>query len=167
MQPPSANPHRLYLIRTLKVLGLAGAAVALFPFLGALTTGGGGEAPADPGVSLADLAPGAVRELQWRGRPVLVYRHQAGDLVPPREGLHPDYVVLSAVEGLRGCRVRHVPAGAADAPAPGWRGGFVEPCFGARYDLSGRKAADSGRPGQGDLTIPPHRIAAGSTLLPE
>jgi ubiquinol-cytochrome c reductase iron-sulfur subunit len=158
---------RLYLTRFLKVAGLAGLLAATVPFLGALPDLQPAPGEGETGIDLGDLPPGGVREMVWRGRPVLVYRRQAGEAPSPRPGLHPELVVLSPLEGLRGCRVRHVPAGAADAPVAGWEGGFVEPCFGARFDLSGRRDPASGRADQGDLPIPPHRIAGGTHLVGE
>lgn len=113
-------------------------------------TGGPGEGLVI--LSLADIAPDTVREVEWRGRPLWIYRAPAGVAV-----FHP-------FESVRGCKVHHLPAGAAGTPA-GWNGGFGEPCFGALFDAAGRRLPGTGDPRQGNLEGPPHRVDAGGRLV--
>ena len=175
------------LVRTMKVLALIGLAFMAFPFLSLLFSGsdqGQNGRPSDAlTVDLTDLAPGEIRKVQWRGRPVWIYRRTASDLAGIQEldrelrdphsasseqpvdarnafrSLRREYFVFIPLETSRNCRVR--PAGPEEyisTEQVRWRGGFVEACHLARFDPAGRVYRDFGIPQQRNLSVPPHRF---------
>ena len=117
--------------------------------------------------SWAGMRPGEYRTLAWpNGRLIGVYRRReqemarlvqqmadnqgesaamprAGVLSPVWRSRHPEIFVFFPYESRRGCRV-----------SPGNDvGTFAEPCFGARFDSTGRRLTGTGE-GQQDLGIP-------------
>ncbi|MDZ7750344.1 MAG: hypothetical protein U5S82_01500 [Gammaproteobacteria bacterium] len=154
---PTLSRRRL-LSRALKLLALGGVLAFMVPlagFLGDTLAPAAGTDGTGHGVIIipvAELVPGTVREVRWRGRPLWIHRAAGGVAV-----FHP-------FESVRGCKVHHLPAAAPGTPA-GWSGGFGEPCFGALFDAAGRRLPGTGDPRQGDLEGPRHHVDAGGRLV--
>lgn len=119
-------------------------------------------------VSLADVAPGEIFEVEWRGRPVFV-RHRtsaeiARERAVPLAGLRdpePDearvqraeWVVVEGSCTHGGC----IPTGPL-----GDFGGWYCLCHGSQFDTAGRVRAG---PARENLKIPPYRFTGKQTLL--
>jgi ubiquinol-cytochrome c reductase iron-sulfur subunit len=137
-------------------------------------------------VHLDDLGPGAIKTVEWRGRPVFVLRRsppmldQLGQhdelLADPRSrrseqpdaarnparSLRTDIVVLEAVCTHLGCVPTFRPEpGAADIGSD-WPGGFFCPCHGSRFDLAGRVFKNV--PAPTNLGVPPHEYLSDARL---
>lgn len=182
------DPSRRLWLATTSITGGAGLVATAVPFVSSLAPSERARALGAPvEVGVQDLAPGSIRTIEWRGKPVFVLRRtsqmvaslQAHDalLADPasRRSLQPEYaanaarsirpelVVLEAVCTHLGCIPVYRPEpGAADIGAA-WPGGFYCPCHGSKFDLAGRVFKNV--PAPTNLTVPPHRFPSETTLL--
>jgi len=138
---------------------------------------------------ISDIAPGAVKTIEWRGKPVWVMRRtpemlasltaQDSQLVDPasnvksqqpayaqnaHRSIKPEYLVAVGICTHLGCSPNAVAAGSAN-PSVGadWKGGFFCPCHGSTFDLAGRVFKN--KPAPSNLEIPPHKYLAEGRLL--
>ncbi|MDJ0862694.1 MAG: ubiquinol-cytochrome c reductase iron-sulfur subunit [Gammaproteobacteria bacterium] len=187
------SSRRLNLVRVTKLLSLAAIALLMIPFVGSLFAPEDSDADnqnsAGMVVDLQSLAPGEIRQLAWKGKPVWVYHRTSDDIAvlpqlsreladpdsrqseqPPRmsgpwRSEKPEYFVFIPLETRRNCRVHLLPAGEAGAvEGRPWHGGFAEACYGARFDLAGRLYAATGSKDQRNLPVPPHRFIGRTEL---
>lgn len=139
-------------------------------------------------VDISDLAPGAVKTVEWRGKPVWILRRTAemvaglavleDRLVDPHSlrdqqpenarNLHrsikEEILVTVGVCTHLGCSPNLVPSGTLN-PSVGedWAGGFFCPCHGSTFDLAGRVFKN--KPAPTNLEVPPHNYLSDSKLL--
>ena len=188
-----ATHRRQNLERAAKLLFLVALGFLVVPFLASFFPAvdeSEGESTR-PGllVDLADLAPGAVRQVVWMGYPVWIYRRtrrdvegvlslaqeladlhsvfsvQPAEMRNPLRSLRPEYFVFVPLETKRSCQVHHVTSDEQFGNArQAWYGGFTEPCYGARFDLAGRIYRDTGTGEQRNLTIPPYRFVSDTQI---
>ena len=184
---PSAERRQLVLLTAATgCVAAAGVAVPLVSSLApserARAMGAGVE------VDISDLAPGGVKTVEWRGKPVWIMRRtpemlaalpqQDAALADPgsRKGPHPasarnphrflrpgGFVPVGIGTHL-GCSPTAVPAGTSN-PSVGdqWQGGFFCPCHGSTFDLAGRVFKN--KPAPTNLEVPPHRYVSDTRLL--
>jgi ubiquinol-cytochrome c reductase iron-sulfur subunit len=139
-------------------------------------------------VDIGDIAPGGVKTVEWRGKPVWIVRrtpemlaalqgHDA-ELVDPlsRQDQQPPYAA-NAARAIRedvfvavgicthlGCSPTEVPRGSANPSVPAdWPGGFFCPCHGSTFDGAGRVYKN--KPAPTNLEIPPYRFAGPTRLV--
>ncbi len=190
------SDRRTLLARLTKVLVAFGLAFLAVPFISYVFTvvDGSGRVSqeAELVVSVADLAPGQLKAVQWREWPVWVYRRTDTDLSalgrlreelrdPGSEvsdqpaaaqnwtrSLVPRYFVFIPRETSRNCQVRLLDPGELDTPAMDGAL-FIEPCYRAHFDPAGRIFRNSGNDRQRNLRVPPHRFTDSTTLalMPE
>lgn len=138
---------------------------------------------------ISDIAPGAVKTVEWRGKPVWVMRRtpemlaslttQNSQLVDPasavqsqqpayaqntHRSIHPEYFVAVGICTHLGCSPNAVAEGSAN-PSVGldWKGGFFCPCHGSTFDLAGRVFKN--KPAPTNLEVPPHKYLSEGKLL--
>jgi ubiquinol-cytochrome c reductase iron-sulfur subunit len=138
---------------------------------------------------ISDLAPGAMKTVEWRGKPVWLLRRTAetlsdlatlnSRLVDPdskvmsqqpayaqniTRSIKPEYLVAVGICTHLGCSPGAVPKGTAN-PSVGddWKGGFFCPCHGSTFDSAGRVFKN--KPAPTNLEIPPHRYLSDGRLL--
>ena len=137
---------------------------------------------------IGDLAPGAVKTVEWRGKPVWIMRRTSemvaglaaleSKLVDPQSlrdqqpeyarNLHrsikEDILVTVGICTHLGCSPNVVPTGTLN-PSVGedWAGGFFCPCHGSTFDLAGRVFKN--KPAPTNLEVPPHTYISDSKLL--
>jgi hypothetical protein len=138
--------QRRHLIGVLKLLFIVGGILLLLPMListGLFKT----TSPDKPGivVSVADVKPGQYRQVEYAGREIWVYRwteqeQQARQVTDPGQA----WSVLIPYEPYRQCRVHLVEKKVSPVR-------FVEPCFQAGFDVTGRRLKDTGVAQQQDL----------------
>jgi ubiquinol-cytochrome c reductase iron-sulfur subunit len=139
-------------------------------------------------VDIAGLAPGDVKTVEWRGKPVWVMRRtpqmlaalQGHDtqLVDPQSmapqqpvyaqnvarSIRDDLFVAIGICTHLGCSPTEVPQGSANPSLPAdWPGGFFCPCHGSTFDGAGR--AYKNKPAPTNLEVPPHRYVGATRLL--
>jgi len=180
--------RRSWLIATGAAGGAAAIATAV-PFVSSLAPSERAKAlGAAVEVDIADLAPGAMKTVEWRGKPVWVVRRTAEMLaaLPGQESrladpqsardqqpayarnaarsLRPELFVAVGICTHLGCSPSSVPAGTAN-PSVGsdWQGGFFCPCHGSTFDGAGRVFKN--KPAPTNLEVPPHRYLSETRIL--
>lgn len=178
--------RRHFLSIATAVTGLAGAGLAVYPFLASLKPSARAQALGAPvEVPIAAMEPGEMVRVLWRGRLVYILRRtdemlgRLGDnldqLRDPNsevEEQQPDYATNNTrsvrpeflvVEGScthLGCApIEDFPV----RPADNWGGGFFCPCHGSKFDLAGR--VFNGVPAPTNLRVPPHRFVRDDLIL--
>ena len=181
--------ERRHLLTATTAMAGAGAIAAAIPFVGsfepserARALGGSVE------VNVAEILPGNIKTVAWRGKPVWIMRRTQGmidslknevnGLVDPGSQMNqqPEYarnslrsvkedvlVVLGICTHL-GCSPNLIAAG-NDDPRVGknWNGGFLCPCHGSTFDFAGRVFLNKHAPT--NLEVPPHKYLNATRLL--
>lgn len=181
--------RRRFLTATASVVGGAGVVAAAVPFVGYLNPSAKARAAGAPvEADISKLEPGAMKVVEWRGKPVWIVRRSDTNLqdlptlddklLDPASGvpqqpayatnshrsIKPEYVVLVGICTHLGCSPTHRPEiGAADLGGADWKGGFFCPCHGSKFDLAGR--VYSGVPAPKNLEVPPHRYLSDTLIL--
>lgn len=182
--------RRRFLATATSVVGLAGVAVATWPFLESWNPSARARsigAPVQLDVSL--IKPGQLVAVKWQGKPVWVL-HRTKDMLErmehphwlehladpdsqvktqqpayarnPTRSIRPEILVVIAVCTHLGCIPIFRPELASPGLGEDWMGGFHCPCHGSKFDLAGRvfKAV----PAPTNLVIPPYRYLEGNLL---
>ena len=184
---PSAERRQLVLLTAATgCVAAAGVAVPLVSSLApserARALGAGVE------VDISDLAPGGVKTVEWRGKPVWIMRRTPEMLAAlpqqdaaladpasrkdqqpeyarnPQRSIRPEVFVTVGICTHLGCSPTAVHAGTSN-PSVGdqWQGGFFCPCHGSTFDLAGRVFKN--KPAPTNLEVPPHRYVSDTRLL--
>lgn len=139
-------------------------------------------------VDLADISPGGVKTVEWRGKPVWIMRRTPemlaglaaldGQLVDPasaraqqpayarnaHRSIKAEILVAVGICTHLGCSPSQAPAGSGNpSVGPDWAGGFFCPCHGSTFDLAGRVFKN--KPAPTNLEVPPHKYLSDSRLL--
>lgn len=169
------------------VMGGVGVVATSVPFIASLAPSEAALAAGGPvEVDIGTLAPGEIRTVEWRGKPVwLMWRTDemvralqasGGDLADPlskrsnqpascrnaSRSERPDLFVAVGVCTHLGCSPRlelNNAALNAELHAPG---GFFCPCHGSRFDLAGRVVRNV--PAPTNLDIPDYRFTSATGL---
>jgi ubiquinol-cytochrome c reductase iron-sulfur subunit len=172
------------------VVGAAGAAFAVYPFLASWKPSARAQALGAPvEVDISRLGPGELVKVEWRGKPVWVLnrsqkmmehaeRARSEDLLrdPDSEApqqpeyaanetrsIKPDILVVIGSCTHLGCSpTERFEVAPADL-GPDWFGGFFCPCHGSKFDLAGR--VYKGVPAPLNLAVPPHRYVTDDVIL--
>ena len=192
MQPvefAAPNDERRQMVRlTGGLAGLAIAATAV-PFVASFAPSERAKASgASVETDIGDIAPGSVKTVEWRGKPVWILRRtpamlaalaeQNKQLLDPQStrdqqpeyarnaerSIRQEYFVAVGICTHLGCSPNVVPRGPAN-PSVGadWNGGFFCPCHGSTFDLAGRVFKN--KPAPLNLEVPPHKYLSDSRLL--
>jgi ubiquinol-cytochrome c reductase iron-sulfur subunit len=140
-------------------------------------------------VDIGDLAPGDMKTVERRGKPVWIVRRtpqmiaalqgHERELVDPQStnaeqqppyaanaarAIRDDLFVAIGICMHLGCSPTEVPQGSANPSLPtDWPGGFFCPCHGSTFDGAGRVCKN--KPAPSNLEIPPHRWAGATQLV--
>ena len=186
-QAVDRSKRRFLTTATTLVWGAATAAAAV-AFLASLTPSARARAAGAPvEFDLANLAPGEIKVLEWRGKPVWLMRRtdemlsaiRRSDVLvsDPRStvpqqpsyaknefrSIEPAIMVLVGVCTHLGCSPQFKPANAKAEMGPAWQGGFYCPCHGSKFDLAGRVLR--GSPAPTNLVVPPYSFADGGKVI--
>ncbi|WP_345425936.1 ubiquinol-cytochrome c reductase iron-sulfur subunit [Halioxenophilus aromaticivorans] len=180
--------RRKFLTAATSVVGAVGAVGAAVPFVGSWNPSAKAKAAGAPvKANIANLEPGQMVTLEWRGKPVYVVRRtpeilagidKVDGLVRDPESAEPqqpeyitdkyrslkdEFLVLLGVCTHLGCAPMFRPeVGATDLGGANWQGGFFCPCHGSKFDLAGR--VYKGVPAPLNLEVPPYSYE-GDALL--
>jgi ubiquinol-cytochrome c reductase iron-sulfur subunit len=183
---PDARRRELLLVAT-SVMSGAGLLTAAYPFVAGFEPSERAKALGGPVVvDFATLAPGELRTVAWRGKPVWLMRRtdamvralrqrdpaladpqsrrseQPASCRNPTRSERPELFVAVGVCTHLGCSPQlHLDDNALNAElhAPG---GFICPCHGSVFDLAGRVVKNV--PAPTNLEIPDYRFTSKSTL---
>lgn len=169
--------------------GLIGAGAAV-PLVGSFAPSGRARAAGAPvEVDVGSIPVGAMRTVEWRGRPVwLLHRSpemldtlkitnsEVADPNSERAGYTPEYarnewrsrrpelLVTVGICTHLGCAPTPV---LAAVPGPGlpanWPGGFFCPCHGSTFDLAGRVYRN--QPAPDNLEVPPYEYVSDTRVV--
>lgn len=178
--------RRRFLTLTTAVVGAVGAGFTAVPFISSWAPSAKAQAAGAPvEADISKLEPGQQVTFEWRGKPVWIIRRtkqqladldtHKGQLKDPdsteeqqpkyatgsARAIHPEYLVLIGICTHLGCSPTFKPE--KGSVVPDWLGGFLCPCHGSRFDLSGR--VFSGVPAQLNLVVPPHKYINDKLIL--
>lgn len=170
----------------------AGGLTAAVPFVASFTPSERAKAAGAPvEVDIAGMAPGELRRVEWRGKPVWIVRRTPAmleslakiedKLADPRSlrnpdeltpkyaqnqyrSIKPEYLVTVGICSHLGCSPtdRFAP-GAQPSLPDDWAGGFLCPCHGSTFDMAGRVYKN--KPAPDNLQVPPHMYLSDTRLL--
>jgi len=181
------NTRRNLIVATAAVSGAAGAAVAV-PFAWSWWPSERAKAAGAPvQADISNIAPGELKIVEWRGKPVWILRRTKDMLESIRKAdnkvsdpksevpLQPEYaknefrsikpelLVLVGICSHLGCSPQEKPASAKAEMGPDWDGGFLCPCHGSKFDLAGR--VYKGAPAPVNLDVPRYMYLSDSTIV--
>lgn len=185
---PGDRERRFWMMTTAAAGGMALVATAI-PLVSSFAPSERAKAAGGPvEVDIADIPPGGVKTVEWRGKPVWIVRrtpemiaalqgHDA-ELVDPASAkeqqpayarnsaraIRSDVFVAIGICTHLGCSPSNVPKGTANPSLPdNWPGGFFCPCHGSTFDGAGRVFKN--KPAPTNLEIPPYRYAGDTRIL--
>ena len=185
----SLDASRRTLIAATAVVGGAAGVGAAVPFLASFTPSERAKAAGAPvEVDISALQPGELKTVEWRGKPVWILRRtpemlaslkKTDPLVADPESLRADqptyvkgearaikdeYLVCVGICTHLGCSpTAKMALGAESGVSDDWQGGFLCPCHGSLFDLSGR--VYKSMPAPDNLPVPPHTYLSDTRLL--
>lgn len=188
MSNNEVNRTRRRLILATSVVGGAGAAAAVWPFIASMNPSQRAKAAGAPvEVDISKIEPGSYATVEWQGKPVWVInrtkemlemlaKHDDKLADPKSESsIQPEYaksqraikeqymVVIGICTHL-GCspspKLKPVSDNETGAD---WHGGFYCPCHGSRFDLSAR--VYKGSPAPTNMEVPPHRYVSDARIV--
>ena len=184
-----ADGERRTMITTAAVVGGAGAVAAAVPFVMSFQPSERAKAAGAPvEVDLGGIAPGEMRTVEWRGKPVWILRRTPemlaslkktdAEVADPQSqrtayptpdyaknehrSIKPEYFIAVGICSHLGCSPSG-PLGAGASPALGADPGFLCPCHGSTFDLAGRVFKN--KPAPDNLEVPPHKYLSDTLVL--
>ncbi|WP_151632862.1 ubiquinol-cytochrome c reductase iron-sulfur subunit [Noviherbaspirillum aerium] len=142
-------------------------------------------------VDISGLAPGELRTVEWRGKPVWILKRSPemvaslkktdAEVADPKsernpEELTPEYarneyrsrkpdiLVAVGICSHLGCSpTTKLQSGPQPSLPDNWQGGFLCPCHGSTFDLAGRVYKN--KPAPDNLQVPPHMFVGDTKLV--
>ena len=172
--------------------GAIGAGFVAVPFVSSFAPSERAKAAGAPvEVDISALKPGEKMTVEWRGKPVWIVRRtpeqlaalpkldplladplskrNPDELTPPyarneNRSIKPEFLVTVGICTHLGCSPsdKFVPGPQPSLPND-WAGGFLCPCHGSTFDMSGRVFKD--KPAPDNLEVPPYYYLSDSRLL--
>jgi ubiquinol-cytochrome c reductase iron-sulfur subunit len=186
------DPKRRQLMIATSVAGAAAGAGIAIPLLSSMAPSERARAAGAPvEVDISKLAPGEMMTVEWRGKPVwIVHRTPEqlaelpkvdAELADPESkrnnfsttpafarndwrSIKPEYLVVVGICTHLGCSPsdKFTPGPQPSLPND-WSGGFLCPCHGSTFDMSGR--VFKGKPAPDNLEVPPYMYLSDSRIL--
>ena len=181
------NTRRNLIVATGALGAAAGVGIAI-PFAWSFWPSERAKAAGAPvEADISGIAPGELKIVEWRGKPVWIMRRtkeqleavkKADDKVSDPKSevpLQPDYakneyrsikpeiMVLVGICSHLGCSPQSKGAEATAEMGTDRAGGFLCPCHGSKFDLAGR--VYKGAPAPVNMDVPPHMFLSEGTIL--
>ena len=175
---PVDNGRRRFLTAATSVVGAIGAAGAAVPFIASWNPSEKAKAAGAPvEANISKLEPGQLLRVEWRGKPVWVVRRSQEvldglpkindqlsdpDSVEPQQpeyikgdarAIKPEFLVATGICTHLGCSPTYL-RGNFGEQVEGVDFGFICPCHGSKFDISGRVFKNV--PAPFNLEVPPH-----------
>ncbi len=179
--------RRRFLTTAVSIVGGVGMAFAAFPFVDSMEPSARALAAGGPvDIDISKIESGQLITHVWRSRPVWVLHRTAAQLavLPTLNGqlrdpqskdpqqvsycqnlsrsIKPEYFVCVGICTHLGCIPDYRPQIAPPDLGPNWKGGFLCPCHGSRYDLAGRVFQDV--PAPMNLPVMPYFYVSNAVL---
>ena len=170
------------------VAGLAGAGAFISTFEPSERAKAAG-APVE--VDIADLKPGEMKTVEWRGKPVWIVKRtpemvaalkktdamvadpnserNPDELTPDyarneQRSIKPEILVAVGIWSHLGCSpITKFQSGAQPSLPDDWTGGFLCPCHGSTFDLAGRVYKN--KPAPDNLQVPRHMYVGETKIV--
>jgi len=180
--------RRRFLVATTAVVGGVGVGFAAVPFIQSWQPSAKAQSMGAPTqVDIANLEPGQLLKVQWRGQTIGVLRRTPEslsllpDVIPDlrdpqsleseqpsfaqnvTRALKDEYLVVNMHCTHLGCVPQMVPQVGPQSFEKNWKGGFFCPCHKSKFDMAGR--VYKGVPAPTNLKIPPYSFIDNRTLL--
>ncbi len=181
--------NRRDLIKLTTAMGGIAAVATALPFVSTLAPSERAKAQgAAVEVDIADILPGEMKTIEWRGKPVWVVRRtpemlaqlqgHEGQLADPyskqvqqpsyaqnaTRSINPEVFLAVGICTHLGCSPSSVSAGSNNpSVSSDWPGGYFCPCHGSTFDGAGRVYKN--KPAPTNLEIPPHRYLSETRIL--
>lgn len=182
--------RRRFLLASTSVVGAAGVVGLVVPFISSMNPSARAQAAGAPvEVDVSKLQPGERVTVEWRGKPIWVFRRTEQNmedlpelndrLADPKSEMpqqppyaqnihrsresHPKIAVLVGICTHLGCSPTYRPEIAPEDLGEDWKGGFFCPCHGSKFDLAGRVL--KGVPAPTNLVVPPYKYLSDSVVL--
>ena len=185
------DPARRAALITTCAAGAVGSAAVVWPFLKSMRPSERALAAGAPvEVDITGMAPGEMKRVEWRGKPVWVVRRTPEMLEAVKKydakvadpnsrrtayptpeyarneyrSIKPEYLVVVGICTHLGCSpTDKFQPGPQPSLPDDWAGGFFCPCHGSIFDLAGR--VFSNMPAPDNLEVPPHAYLSDSKIL--
>jgi len=147
--PPEGESRRDFLLYATTAVGVAGTAMAVWPFIHSMNPAADTLALSTTEVDISPVAEGQAITVTWRGKPVFI-RHRTAAEIDAAKAVNvaelrdpqtddvriqkPEWLIVLGICTHLGC----VPLGQKPADPKGEFGGWFCPCHGSQYDTSGR-----------------------------
>lgn len=179
---------RRFLTAAASVVGGAGVVAVAIPFVSSIAPSAKAEAAGAPvQIDISQLEPGQLLTIEWRGKPVWVFRRTQealntlsslnNELRDPQSeeaqqpayaqnearSIREDLMVMVGICTHLGCSPTYRPEIAPNDLGANWKGGFFCPCHGSRFDLAGR--VFQGVPAPTNLVVPPYHFQGDNTVI--
>ncbi|MES2365329.1 MAG: ubiquinol-cytochrome c reductase iron-sulfur subunit [Pseudomonadota bacterium] len=179
--------RRRFLTAAVSIVGGIGLTITAIPFVDSMEPSARALAAGAPvDIDISKIEPGQLITSVWRSRPVWVLHRTPAQLavlpslngqlrdplskepqqVPYCQNIHrsikPEYFVCIGICTHLGCIPDYRPQIAAPDLGPSWKGGFLCPCHGSRYDLAGRVFQDV--PAPMNLPVMPYFYISNAVL---
>ncbi|OEJ67113.1 ubiquinol-cytochrome c reductase iron-sulfur subunit [Magnetovibrio blakemorei] len=167
------GPRRDFLLISTTTLGVAGVAIAAWPFIHSINPAKDVLALASTEVDLSAVEVGQAITVMWRGKPVFI-RHRTeeeiasaadvdmAELRDPQTDAErvqkPEWLIAVGVCTHLGC----IPSGQNLGDKRGDWGGWFCPCHGSAYDTSGRIRKG---PAPFNLPVPPYAFTDDTNIV--
>ena len=184
---PNNSSRRKFLTAATAVVGGAGCACALVPFVASWKPSKKAENAAAPVVvDLTQILPDQLFRVEWQGKPVWIIKRSPAVLAAlplhenklrdpasnepqqpnfaknPFRSIRPDIFVAVGICTHLGCSPMHLP-NQFEQRVEGVADGFFCPCHGSKFDMAGRVFKNV--PAPLNLMIPPYYFIDNNTLL--
>ena len=170
--PSDGASRRDFLLYAASALGVAGTAVAAWPFIHSMNPAADTLALASTEVDLSSIAEGQSITVTWRGKPVFI-RHRTPSEIEAARNVDlkelrdpqtdaqrvqkPEWLIMVGVCTHLGC----IPLGQKTTEPKGDYNGWFCPCHGSQYDTSGRIRKG---PAPQNLPVPTYSFLTDSTV---
>lgn len=187
---PDVDLERRAAIVATSVVGGAGVVAAAIPYVASWGPSEREKAAGSPvDVDVSSLAPGKMRVVEWRGKPIWILRRTPEMIETLREdtdqladpsskrtayptpayvlkepalrSIKPELLVVVGICTHLGCSPSGPFAAGENSQLGPWPG-FVCPCHGSTFDLAGRVFKD--KPAADNLPVPPYRYLSENTI---
>ena len=179
---------RGFLIGATGVVGGIAAAATAVPFAGSMLPSERAKAAGAPvEADIANLAPGDMQIVEWRGKPVWILNRtkemlegitksdskvsdpkSSEPLQPeyaknPYRSIKPEIAVIEGVCSHLGCSPQYKSVESKADMGQDWTGGFFCPCHGSKFDFAGR--VFKGSPAPVNLKVPPYKFVGDAKII--
>jgi ubiquinol-cytochrome c reductase iron-sulfur subunit len=181
--------RRRFLVGATSVVGGVGVIGAAVPFVASWNPSAKAKAAGAPvKANFSKIEPGQQITVAWRGKPVWILRRtpeilanikKLNDVVldpyskessqqPPYckgiyRSIKEEFLVVVGICTHLGCSPTYRPQIAPPDIGPNWLGGYLCPCHGSKYDLSGR--VYKGQPAPLNLLVPPYKYLSAEHII--